>query len=285
MTSAHLLVSNRVNNVAKDIVDITPFIKESPWSGEYAVFNMMLYSEPGEGKTPLLATVVDVPEMLPALLIDCDNGTLSARFAKTLKTIHISQMAQEKGISPWNALELIYGWLLFAPHDFKTVFVDGGTDLQRYCELDCIAQGVKNKTSDGKEHDPELAELADYRRIQERMKRLYIRFRDITTKDGRRMNFVATAHESKGLDPKTSKPVIQPMFIGKLAPMAMSAFDIIARLTTEERTEKGKTVLVKRLVPCLEGNARGRDRSFALGEVMEAPSMRKIYECIHNMKR
>lgn len=281
MTTPHVLVSPKSPT---NVVDLTPHIQSDPWTGDYAVFNMMVYSEPGEGKTPLLASVVEVPEMMPALLIDCDNGTLSARFSKGLSTIHIAQMARERDISPWKCVEEIYGWLLFGRHEFKTCFLDGGTDLQRFCELDCITHGIKFKSS-GNEHDPELAELADYRRIQERMKRVYIRFRDITTKDGRRLNFVATAHESKGMDPKTSKPVIQPMFIGKLAPMAMSAFDIVARLTTEEREEKGKKVQVKRLVPCLEGNARGRDRSFALGEVMEAPSMKKIYERIHNMQR
>ena len=91
-------------------VDVSEYIDGAPWSGDYATFNMMIYGEPGEGKTPLLGSVIDVPSMLPALLIDCDSGTLSIREREGLNTLHLSKMAaqltQETGkeVSPWSAL-------------------------------------------------------------------------------------------------------------------------------------------------------------------------------------
>ncbi len=159
-------------------LDLSRFVKP-PWAGEYAAFNMMVYGEPGEGKTPLLGTVVDVPIMMPALLIDCDSGTLSIQDKEELNTIHLAPFALELSeerkisVSPWVALEEIYRWVLLGDHGYHTIMLDGGTDLQRYCELECIAYGIAHKGAD-KSHDEELAELADYRRIQERMKRMYI---------------------------------------------------------------------------------------------------------------
>ena len=255
------------------IEDISPFIEEGPWSGDYAVFNMLIYGEPGEGKTPLVATVVQVPEMMPALLIDCDSGTLSARDYDTLNTVHLIQLARQKRISPWRALELVYAWLLYAKHDYRTIILDGGTDLQRFCELECIAVGKELRADSGKEHDEELAELSDYRRIQERMKRTYTRFRDLITVEGRRVNFLATAHEGKLKDNWTGEVTIQPLYLGRGAPIISSIFDIVARLVTDE---KG----VKYLVPRLVGKARGRDRSLSLGDRIPNPSMREVYKRI-----
>ena len=269
-------------NNAKTL-DVSEYIDGSPWSGDYAVFNMMIYGEPGEGKTPLLGTVVDVPEMLPALLIDCDSGTLSVRDREGLNTLHLPKMAaqltlqEKRDISPWKALEETYRWLSQDEHEYKTIMLDGGTEIQRYCELEFIAFGIQKKTSG--DHDPELAELADYRRIHERMKRMYMRFRDLQTKDGRRINFLATAHEGKAKDDLTGKMFIQPLFIGKATVLISSVFDIIGRLTT---ADVGSKKDVKVLVPAINGTARGRDRSGSLGSFIEDPTMSKIAEKIRS---
>lgn len=262
-------------------LDIQKYV-EPPWAGKYAAFNMMIYGEPGEGKTPLLGTVIDVPIMMPALLIDCDSGTLSIQDKEELNTLHLAPFALElsedekRPISPWTALEEIYRWLLLGEHNYRTVMLDGGTDIQRYCELECIAYGIAHKGPD-KSHDEELAELADYRRIQERMKRMYIRFKDIRTKDGRRMNLIATAHEAKIKDDLTGGMMIQPMFLGRGSPLITSVFDIVGRLSTSRGAHGADA---KRLVFAVESKARGRSRVQKLGQVMENPTMKKIAEKI-----
>ena len=277
MTSVWVSRNNRKT------LDVSEYIDKSPWSGDYAVFNMMIYGEPGEGKTPLLGTVIDVPDMLPALLIDCDSGTLSVRDKEGLNTLHLPKMAaqltaqEKRDISPWRALEETYRWLSQDDHEYKTVMLDGGSEIQRYCELECIAYGIERKSSG--DHDPELAELADYRRIHERMKRMYMRFRDIQTKDGRRVNFLATAHEGKAKDDLSGKMFIQPLFIGKATVLISSVFDIIARLTTADVASKKD---VKVLVPTISGTARGRDRSGSLGTYIEEPTMSKIADKIRS---
>ena len=262
-------------------VDVSEYIDGAPWSGDYATFNMMIYGEPGEGKTPLLGSVIDVPSMLPALLIDCDSGTLSIREREGLNTLHLSKMAaqltQETGkeVSPWSALEEAYRWLSQDEHDYKTIMLDGGSEIQRYCELECIAYGVQRKQSG--DHDPELAELADYRRIHERMKRMYMRFRDLQTNDGSRINFLASGHEGKAKDELSGLMFIQPLFMGKATVLISSVFDIIARLTTADVASKKD---VKVLVPAVQGTARGRDRSGSLGGYIEDPTMTKIIDKI-----
>jgi len=247
-------------------------IHSRPFSGEFIVFNMMVYAEVGEGKTPLLGSVVDVPEMMPALLIDGDAGTLSIREIDNLDTIHLLELAASKSCDAWTALEFVYNFLCRGEHAYKTVMLDGGTDIERFCEENILSNASGNRA----DRDTEMAELGDFRRIQERMKRMYTRFRDLRTIDRRRVNFIAAAHESKGKDPITLKPVVQPMFIGKGAVLMPSRFDIVARLVTKE--EGGKPV--KYLVPSLEGRSRGRDRSKTLGREMKDPNMSKIAEAI-----
>ena len=256
--------------------DISDLVEKSPWEGPYAVFNMLVYAEPGEGKTPFVCSVSEVPEMLPALLIDADAGTLSVRNIEELDTIHIARLAMQKDVSQWAAIDLIWNWLRTAQHNYKTILLDGGTDIERACELDAIQYGIKHKKADN--HDPELAELADYRRIQERMKRMYRRFRDLETVDGRRVNFIATAHEGARKQ-DNGKTFIQPLFMGKGSVLIQSVFDIVARMVSGPSSKDSK-VLAKYLVPSLEGKARGRDRSLTLGERIEEPSMKKIAESI-----
>lgn len=280
MTSRSVLVSDRAvigpQGQAR-VDDLSEFVDPSPWSGDYAVFNALIYGEPGEGKTPLLGSVAEVSEMMPALLIDCDSGTLSIRKVTDLPTIHLVSLARKRGVTPWKALEQVYAWLRFGDHPYVTCMLDGGTDLQRFCELDSIMVGQDAKDNVGKDHDDELAELADYRRIQERTARTYMRFRDIATKDGRRLNFIATAHEGARKDDLTGAMTVQPLFLGKGTVLVQSKFDIIARLTHDNSKPPRQL-----LVPSLEGRTRGRDRSFSLGSQIENPTMRKIFDLIHN---
>jgi len=265
-------------------MDLEEYIDDSPWLGDYAVFNMMIYAEPGEGKTPLLGSVIDCERMMPALLIDCDSGTLSIRKNENLKTIHLSEMAaqmtlkEKREISPWNCIELIYSWLRTGQHNFRTVMLDGGSEIEKHCEMECISYAINTRLTDGKNHDPELAELGDYRRIQSRMKRMYMRYRDIITVDGRRVNLIATAHESMKRDDTSGMMTIQPMFLGKGSPMITSVFDIVGRLAVVDTKEKKE---VKCLVCKIVGKARGRDRSggFKEGYIAE-PTMLKVANSI-----
>lgn len=261
-------------------VDVSRFITK-PWEGSLATFNMLIYGEPGEGKTPLLGTIVEEPRLMPALLINCDNGSLSIRERETLKTIHLSVMASElseeqaKPVSEWDALEHIYRWLISTEHDIKTVMLDGGSDLEQFCEMGCIAYGVEHKDIN-KSHDEELAELGDYRRIQQRMKRMYMRFRDIKTKDGRKVNFIATAHEGK-LKDSTGAIMTQPLYLGKGTILVQSVFDTVARLSTEEAANKKE---VKKLTFRIAGRARARARAKELGSHMDNPTMKMIADAI-----
>ena len=117
MTSVWVSGKNRKS------LDVSDYIDKSPWEGDYAVFNMMIYGEPGEGKTPLLGTVIDVEAMLPALLIDCDSGTLSIRNREGLNTLHLPKMASELSlqnkteVSPWKALEETYRGVYQGEHN------------------------------------------------------------------------------------------------------------------------------------------------------------------------
>lgn len=268
--------------------DITSYIDDGPWLGDYAVCSMMIYSEPGEGKTPLLGTVTDCERLMPALLIDCDSGTLSIRSITGLKTIHLDVMAdkmsvelmekasttQERknaSVSQWGAIEAIYNWLRLAEHEYKTIMLDGASEIERFCEMETISDRI-----DDKGREAELAELGDYRLIRNRMKRMYMRFRDINTIDGRKINLFATAHE--GRRQENSKIAIQPLFIGAGGPLISSTFDIIARLTREKDDDVDPMLVCK---VHEQGKGRGRDRSGGIsGGVIKSPTMSKIADAI-----
>lgn len=273
------------NQKPKTVLDLKGFIEKSPWVGEYAVISALIYGDPGMGKTPLVGSVVEVESMCPALLIDCDSGTLSVRDRDSLQTIHLPLLANQLAaklntqVSDWKAIEYIYSFLRFGDHDFKTVILDGGTDIQRACELDCIEYSMDKVSRD---RDPELSEIGDYRRVYERLKRMYMRFRDIKTAKGGRLNLIATAHEEIRKVDMTGQVVIIPSFFGKGAFMVSSVFDLVLRLTTKQ--EKNSNKVTKLLVTCLEGRTRARDRSWSLPSSIEDPTFRKIIDGIQKGK-
>lgn len=270
------------------------FIQSSPRL-DGATFNLMVYGEPGEGKTPMIVRgVLKSPDLCPALLVDIDGGTLSIA-GIPIDTIHIADYANEltiaarkenpgaPSISRWLALMEVGRFLVQQKHEYRTVILDSATEIGEDCENQVIEEAKLAKS----EHDKELAELADYRRSGNRLLDTLDRFNKIITIDGRHLNLIATAREVRYTDRKTSEVTVRPMFRGGLPPEIMAKYDSVLRLYTgEAKDAKGNARLVKCLLTRSTDKFKARERSGAFQDrpVIEDPDFAKVFAEIISAK-
>jgi hypothetical protein len=117
---------------------------------ETAFVNGLIYADTGAGKTYLLGTALDCPEMCPPLLIDVDGGSL------TLHGLDI-KIARPKN---WKEIQAIYEYLFFDNRTFRSVFIDTLTETQRRHSMGTIL-GEVDQQKDGYYKDPERTPVAN----------------------------------------------------------------------------------------------------------------------------
>lgn len=151
-----------------------------------SLFNAIIYGEAGAGKTPFCATLEQCKATSPVLFLDVDQG---AQFVDSSITV--------VPVTAWLDIQDIYKCLFgrkwdelnqclqrftgtaFPVKEYKSVVVDSGTELEYICRRQVITENSKG--------DFEVPDQSHYLRTQERMRRLYRAFRDLS------MSFVMTA--------------------------------------------------------------------------------------------
>lgn len=130
---------------------------------------IMVYSDPGAGKTHLIGTAQDVPEMADVLVVDIDGGST------TLKSR--GDIAGTEARSTKTVEEVIG---LFAHRDpsiahIKTLVLDGGSELQK---RDLADIALREATVNSK-RDQDSNQIQDYKLSKSRLLRLFRAARDI----------------------------------------------------------------------------------------------------------
>lgn len=220
--------------------------------------NLMLYSENGVGKTPLLGTGERT------LILDADNGAESA-------ALWGKSTARKRIVTSWDDLDDCYEYLRHTPdHPFKWVWLDSVSTFQEIGLFDDIMPKLVAVKSHRKVYH---ADKGDY---GENMARLKIWVRKMA---GLPVNFGMTAHPFRGED--VSGDVMYAPFIqGKnMVPTICSYMNVIGYLTKVERQGKTYQVLYTGPHPDLD-MYMVRDRFNALGGRMISPTIPKIQSAI-----
>lgn len=130
---------------------------------------IMLYGDPGVGKTFFAGSAQDVPELKDVLVANIDKG------AATLLSRGDIQVTDITGAS--NLEELL--WMMVrkdpAVASIRTLVLDGGSELQK---LD-LAQIAETAAKDKDKRDRDANELNDYMKNKNRLLRLYRMARDV----------------------------------------------------------------------------------------------------------
>jgi hypothetical protein len=227
---------------------------------EYQWLNLLVYGDPGVGKTRLAGSAIFVPEMSPVLLLDFEGGTLSLGDMQDIDVVRLTS---------WEKVDRLYG-SLYDKNPYKTVIIDSLSEVQKF-SMSEIMKSVVLKDS---ERDPDIASLREWGKNGEQIRRLVRAFRDLPC------NAIFTALMSEDRDDRTGTFKIRPALPGKLKGEVAGYVDIVMYMYLKEvgpaREREIKTLVLT------QGTERqvAKDRSGQLPDILEAPDMKQIYEYV-----
>ena len=217
--------------------------------------NILIYGDPGAGKTVLAGSADNVPEMRPVLFVDIEGGTLSLR--KRSPDVHVVR------IQNWKEFAELYNGLLAEDHGYRTVVLDSLTEIQKF-HMYNVMQNVVIKDS---ERDPDVPSMREWAKNIEVMRKTVRGFRDLP------MHTVFTALAKADKDGSSGKIVTKPYMSGKLANEVAGFVDIVGFLYT--KVSGGD--IQRNILFAATDRQVAKDRTDSLPSVLESPTMEAIF--------
>jgi hypothetical protein len=244
------------------------------------LFKTIIYGDPGVGKTVLLGSVTNVPELCPAILLDFEGNTDSIES----KCHYLTKLDDEPDPTKLNVYRLVSGvtklpsftkkgelrnpridamqtyeealnYLLSAKHPYKTIMLDSLTE-QDYWALNWIIERFPIK----RVHD-DVPDKPDYRKLLTLQTDIFIVLRDCP------YHVFVTCHTQT--DEKTGK--ITPKLNGQLRTVLPGLFKQTAllRVANEKRILHFQPYGNYECKDCTEGGL--------MGDKVTEPTLSKLY--------
>ncbi len=191
--------------------------------------NMMIYSEPGVGKTHLIGTAQDHKLTAPLLVFDIDGGITTLRKRKDVDVIQVRSVKQ-----------LIQGYRMLynaIPSDGKkfpygTVAIDTYSELQ---QLD-LAEIMKQFAKINDKIDPDVPDMRGYGKSGTHMRDIVRAFRDLPC------NTIFSCHSETDRD-NNMKLVNKIKLVGKLRVDIPGFLDIVGFYRSETDGDDIKRIM------------------------------------------
>lgn len=218
--------------------------------------NILVYGDPGAGKTVLAGSADSVAAMSPVLFIDIEGGTFSIR--ERNPNVDVVR------VKSWNDMQQVYNALYSGDHDYKTVVLDSLTEIQKFSMYNIMKQLIKEDP----DRDPDIPSMREWGKNIEQIRLLVRAFRDLP------MNTIFTALAKEDKDPKTGKLKNRPSLSGKLANEVAGFLDIVGYLYTKPIDGVYHRLLLTQ--PTDQHVAKDRSDNFP--QILQDPTMETVYD-------
>ena len=237
---------------------------------------ILVYADPGVGKTYFLGTADDDPRLTPALLVDTEGGTLTIRGKKNIDVVRVRS---------YEDITKLIKHLRMPDHSkcshrqWKCIMIDSLTELQKQIMQEILRMEYVKKPS----RDPDIPEMRDWGKNAERVRKVVRAFRDL---QGYHIIFTLLQREIK--DENTGITVVKPGLPGQLADDIAGFIDVVGflQIVRKEETKKEGDKTVKKVIVSRQmvvqpvTRAIAKDRSNVLGDIIENPTLPKMLDAI-----
>ncbi len=229
---------------------------------------ILVYGDPGVGKTVFGASACEVPALSPVLVIDMEGGDLS--LARTHPSVDVVR------VKSFNEFSAIYAALKTGNQPYKTLVLDSITEIQKFGMYEVMRRMLLDpKNSD---RDPDMPGIAEWGKNTEQIRKLTRAFRDLP------MNVVITALATNDMSDSGIIRKSKPALSNKLSFEIPGFFDIVGYMYVRERkipyTDPQEVEQVRNLLTMATQKHVAKDRTGVLPPVLQSPTMKSVYDII-----